>query len=129
MAVTFRDTDSTYSLLTISGNIAYPENNPELPRQSLGRSLGGAHFVFIRSDQDAKRLVLKFRRMSQTEKNNFTTFIQDHVNYMERTFTYTDPHSVAHTNMRFLSFGKWFFRDRTSNLWNIDLTCEEDEGL
>ncbi len=107
---------------------AYPENNPEPPRQNLGRSDGGAHFVFIEGDE-AKQVVLNFRRLTQTEKDNLDTWIKDQVNYMEQKWTYTDPHSTNHTNLRFISFGRMFYRDRDSNLWNIDLVAEEDEGL
>ena len=127
MAVSFNNLVD--SATTISQNPRYPENNPELPRQILGRSIGGAHFVFERSAQPAKRIILRFQRLSDAQKTSLTTFIQTHVNYMEKTFTYTDPHSVAHASMRFIDFGNWFARDQTSNLWGISLTLEEDEEL
>ena len=124
MSVTFDYSSNT----AVIQNPLYPESLPELPRQELGRSDGGAHFVFIRGVA-AKQINLQFRRLSQTDKDNLMTWIQDQANYMENTFTYTDPHGTGHEDMRLVSFGRWFYREQSSNLWAIELTLEEDEGL
>jgi hypothetical protein len=124
MSVTFDYSSNT----AVIKNPRYPENNPELPRQELGKSSGGAHRVFIRGTA-GKTMKLSFKRLDDTDKGNFQTWIEDQANFFENTFTYTDPHAVDHTSMRFVDFGNMFSRIQGTNRWDITVTLERDEGL
>ena len=107
-------------------NPAFPENNPEFPRQTLGKSGGGKHWVYQRGTS-GKQIKLSFVRMTDTEKADLLSFIQDTAVYMTNTFTYNDPAAVAHTTMRFIDFGSWFERIRGTTRWNISLILERDD--
>lgn len=103
-----------------------PESVAEPPRQTIGTSGGGKHWVYTRGSA-AKRIHLLFARLTGTEKSDLESFIKTTVNYSEKTFTYTDPNSVAHTDMRFVDFGNMFERDGGVTNWRITLTLERDE--
>jgi len=107
-------------------NPIFPENNPEMPRQTMGKSGGGKHWVYQYSTP-GKVIKLRFERLTDAEKADLVSFIQDTAVYMANSFTYTDPAATAHTTMRFIDFGNWFQRKRGTSLWAIDLTLERDD--
>lgn len=104
----------------------FPENNPELPRQTIGKSGGGAHWVYTWAGA-GKQVRLKFARLTPTEKADLESFIVTTVNYSATAFTYTDPGATAHTNMRFVDFGGWFQREAGAASWSIDLILERED--
>lgn len=127
MSVTFAISSDT----VVIPNPAFPEIIAEPPRQQFGASGGGSHRIYQRGDS-GKVIPLLFRRLTDADKSAFLTWIQTHANYMANAFSYTDPHAVVHTNMRFNAGSDWgamFQKDNTTLRWSISLVAERDEGL
>lgn len=111
---------------TIRANI-YPERRQEPPRQKVGMSEGGAIKVALLGDPDDIQ-PLSFARLSVAHYTALRTFIQDGVNYSEEPFTFTDAHSVDHTNMRYIS-GLETFEKRRPGVYYGTLIIRKDLSL
>lgn len=95
----------------------------------VGKTFGGGHKVAdLGSGTDWQRFVLRFDDMGQTDYNSLRTFLLTTVNWSQTVFTYTDPFSVAHTNVRYIS-GFEGFQLNDYQRWQGTLILEKDMSL
>lgn len=122
----------TYSATTIT--ILAPRH-PEEPGRYypmiVGETPGGSFRVADLGDGSTvhRRMVLHFRRLPDaTDFTALKNFIENTVLFNRYLFTYTDPHAVAHTYMRYLGGLDAAQSERGANgtVWNLDMIIQKD---
>ena len=97
------------------------------PRQAVGFSGGGVPKVATLGDPDSI-FELEFRRVSDAQWVALLSFIKTTVNYSATAFTYTDPFTTAHANMRYLT-GIRSWKQRRGTTWSGTLVLRKDLGV
>ena len=103
---------------------------PEEPRRSypsiVGRTKGGGlKTADLGGGSAYENPVLHFRDMSNTHYSDFKTFVESDIAWSARSFTYTDPHGTAHTNMYYLG-GLEDARSKKGNRWDFNIRLTKD---
>jgi hypothetical protein len=105
----------------------YPEEPGRDYPQIVGLTSSGSHIVADLGDGSTVHLdmVLHFRNFPDADMTTLRTFIETTVDWAKTLFTYTDPHSVAHTNMRYMG-GLPENRATLGDFWNFDMRLSKD---
>ena len=124
--VIFTNATGTPAPITIRAP-AYPEEPGRSYPFLTGRTMGGGFKTVDLGEDSAahQNMVLHFRDMSNANYTSMKTFFETTVSYNATAFTYTDPHEVAHANMRYLG-GMERARSKRGNRWDIDIRIAKD---
>lgn len=124
MGITFTSGVTTVNL----PNPQLPRDSGEGdPRQAVGFSGGGVPKVATLGDPD-EIYELELERLTNTQWTTLLSFIKTTINYSATAFTYTDPFSTAHANMRYLT-GIRSFKQSKGQRWAGTLVLRKDLGV
>ncbi len=125
MATTVTFNDGTNPIITVAAPRIPEEPGRSYPVQ-MGRTIGGGLFtVDLGGGTVYQTIRLHFRHLSSADYTDLKTLLETDVNFGETSFTYTDPHGVAHTNMHYVS-GWESFRSARGDRWNGTLIITKD---
>ena len=106
---------------------------PELPGRELAqlvqRTWGGGVRVTDTSamGETYRTMVVSFRGLTRTQWDALVAFLATTVQWSGLTFSWTDPFTVQHTGLRYLS-GIPEARSRPHDRWDVDLVFATDAG-
>jgi hypothetical protein len=125
MATTVTFNDLTHTATEIKAPM-YPEEPGRSYPSIVGRTQGGGlKTADLGGGSAYENPVLHFRDVSNTHYTNFKTFVESHIAWSARSFTYTDPNAVAHTNMHYLS-GLEDARSKKGERWDFNIRLAKD---
>lgn len=103
----------------------YPDMAGDEPQQLIGRTWGG-RFIICSLGATAKHaLELQFADLTRTEWNSLRDFIITTCSWTTNAFTYTDPWTTAHANMRYVG-GIGEAKASKGDRWAVTLRISRD---
>lgn len=107
----------------------YPEQEGRELAQLVQRTWGGGVRVTDTSEagQTYRTMTVSYRGLTRAQWDAMVTFFSSTVQWSGLTFTWTDPFTVQHTGLRYLS-GIPEARSRRHDRWDVDLVFAIDAG-